>query len=134
MAAFALGEKIRKILEMPARLPHFRVHNDGSIHGYHITALGHKKFPPSLLDVLFEQMSQRAVIPTIRKPTINFAPRKHKPAPFAERDNSVHFIGFDHIIRLLSPSLSPPLFFESHRCKLSPVFRVLLASGIFRLR
>src|SRR6266852_4724315 len=80
--------------DVPARLPHLRIHNDRAIHPHHLNFLplrprrriAHHVLPPRVLDVLLQLDAERAVVPEAVDAAIDFARLKDEPAAATKGD------------------------------------------------
>src|SRR3989338_8373634 len=69
-AFFALDEGVGESAHMAARLPRFRIHENGRIHAVHIITLIDEHSPPEILYIFFERDAQRSVVPRAREPAV----------------------------------------------------------------
>ena len=90
---FAIDERVRKIINVPGRLPRRRVVNNRRIKPDNVVAAMHHIFPPRLLDIVFQLDAKRTVIEKSVVAAVNIGRLEDKAAAFAQVDDVVHQIG-----------------------------------------
>ena len=100
-AIFAIHFWVAKTLNVPARLPNFRVHKNCSVHAIGGRVLLHELLPPRALYVVFKFNAHRPKVPSIGKSAINFATLKDKSSILAEVDKFIHSQFLFHIFSFL---------------------------------
>src|SRR5258706_9589134 len=78
------------MIQVAARLPNSRMHENRRIEPNHISAVLHRITPPNALHVVLELDAQRPVIPARARAAVNLARLKYKPAPLTQRHNLIH--------------------------------------------
>ena len=103
----AVDHGVRERFDVPARLPHLRMHQDGRIEADDIVALLHHRPPPGALDVVRHLDAQRTVIPRALQAAVDLAALEHEAAPFAQPDERLHIDARLHL-GLVAQSNLPP--------------------------
>src|SRR5690625_7540769 len=83
---FVVNHGVIKPLHMGARLPHFGMHEDSSIHTHNIVVMAGHGIPPLLAGVSFLLRSPGSVIVNGSQASINFWRLKDKPSGLPDGD------------------------------------------------
>ena len=94
----AFDQRVRKMVYMPRRLPHFRRHQDRGVQPHHVVVRQHYVPPPGFLDVANQLCPQRPVVPGTAEATVDFRAREHIAAPFRQRDQLFHCVVLCHAV------------------------------------
>ena len=84
LAVAAVDEGVREAGDVPRRLPHTRVEDDGGVEGDDVLALANHRLEPARLDVL---LHQHAVVPVVvrrAEPAVDLRGGEHEAAPARE--------------------------------------------------
>src|SRR5438552_17321800 len=90
LALAAVDHRIGEVLDVAARLPDHRVHQDRGIEAHHVVALLDEVAPPDALDVGFQPDAERAVVPARAGAAIDLARLEDEAAPLAQGNDDVH--------------------------------------------
>src|ERR1035437_9212327 len=96
LAEFAVHERIDEPTDVPARLPHARMHKDRGIETLDVVARAHHRVPPALLQVALQLDAERTVVPDGAKAAVDLGGLKNEPTPLGERHEFFHEIGEGH--------------------------------------
>src|SRR3989344_711933 len=92
MTFSAFYQQISKIIQVSARLPYFRIHQQGRINSDDIIALIDKLVPPRIFNILFQFNAQWTIIPRIGQTAVYFRAREYKATALAEGNYFFEFI------------------------------------------
>ena len=95
VAVPALDERVREDLEVPARLPYLRRHDDGRVEPDDVVAHLHHRTPPRVLDVALQLDPERPVVPRRAQASVDLGRREDDAAAFRERGDLFHQVGHD---------------------------------------
>ncbi len=104
VAVQALDERVREHLEVPARLPDLRRHDDRRVEADHVVAELDHRAPPGVADVPLQLDAERPVVPRRAQAAVDLAGLERDPPAFREGGDGLHEIGHGH--RLLSRPLA----------------------------
>jgi hypothetical protein len=90
LALPAVHHGIGEVVEVPARLPDRRVHQDRRVDPHHVRPALHEVAPPHPLDVALELDAERPVVPARPDPAVDLARLEDEAAALGERDERVH--------------------------------------------
>ena len=90
LARLAIHHRIGEVIQMSARLPHRRVHQNRGVETDHVGAQVNVVAPPRALDVVLELHAERAVVPARSGTTIDLAGLEDEAATLAERNQEIH--------------------------------------------
>ena len=90
MALFTIHKRIREASQMSGCDPGLRVHQDGTVNTYVVRRLLNEFLPPCALYVILKLYTKVAVIPSIRKTSIDLRTRVNKSSCFCQSNNLVH--------------------------------------------
>src|SRR6267143_4822557 len=90
LALAAVHHGIGEMVDVAARLPDHRVHEDRGVQPHHLVALMHEVAPPDALDVVLELDAERAVVPARAGAAVDLARLEDEPAPLAQGNDHVH--------------------------------------------
>src|ERR1051325_4668323 len=90
LAGAAVHHRIGEMIQMTARLPHSRMHDDRGIESDHVLPTVHVVAPPDALPVVLELYAKRAIVPARTGAAVNFARLKNESAPLAKRHDGFH--------------------------------------------
>ena len=104
LALLAHRHRVGERVEVAARLPDLRVHDDRRVESRHVLAAAHGELPPGLLDVLLQLAAERTVVPEPRHAAVDLGRMIDEPAALAQRGERVEarLVLFCHV---LFPSL-----------------------------
>ena len=85
-----LAQWVHKGIDVPAGLPHLRVHDDSRIDAVHIVAPIHKMLPPQLHNITLKRHAQRAIIPRAAQAAVHVRPLVNKASALTETNNIFH--------------------------------------------
>ena len=86
----AVHEGVREAAQMAGGDPGLRIHEDGGVQTHVVGVLLNEFLPPSLLDVVFQLHTQRAVVPGVGQAAVDFAARENEAAAFAQGNDLIH--------------------------------------------
>src|SRR5579875_1241884 len=92
VAGRALGQRVRELGDVPARLPDLPGENHAGVEAHDVVALGHHRAPPQALDVVLQLHAERPVVPGGPQAAVDLAGRVDEPPPLAEADDGVEAI------------------------------------------
>src|ERR1044071_749020 len=84
LARPAVDHRIGEVVEVAARPPDSRGHEDRRVEPDHVGAQLYVVTPPDTLHVIFEQNAERSVIPARAGAAVNLARLKNEAAPLAQ--------------------------------------------------
>ena len=86
----AVHEGVREAAQMAGSDPGLGVHEDGGVQTHVVGVLLDELLPPSLLDVVLQLHTQRAVVPGVGQAAVNFAAREDEATAFAQGNDLIH--------------------------------------------
>jgi hypothetical protein len=86
----ALSERIGEPADMPRRLPHFRMHEDGTVEPHDIVVIADHRLPPRVPDIPRELDTVRAKVIDGCETAIDFRRWKDETATLGKRDDFLH--------------------------------------------
>ena len=82
---------VNERINVPTRLPDFRIHQNRRIDAIYIIALVNKHPPPQIHNVSLQLNAQRTVVPRSRQTTVNIRTLINKTAALTQANNIFHF-------------------------------------------
>ena len=92
VAERALGERVDKLGDVPARLPHLWGQDHRGVQANDVVAFGHHRPPPLALDVVLQLDAERAVVPGGPQAPVDLAGRVDESPSLAQADNGVEAV------------------------------------------
>ncbi len=86
----AVDHGVGEIVDVAARLPHRRMHQDGGVEPHHVGPALDIVPPPDPLDVLLELDAEGAVVPARSRATVDLAGLEDEAAALGQGDEGIH--------------------------------------------
>ena len=112
-AGLAVNQRIVEGIDMARGHPDLGIHQDGSVLTHIVRTLLDKLLPPGPLHIVFQLHTQRAIVPGVGQPTVNFRAGKYKAPIFAQGYNLLH--GFIRIFQHIGSLLQAVIIFSNLR-------------------
>ena len=109
LTLLAVHQGIGEACQMAAGHPGLGIHQNGGVLSHIVGVFLYELFPPRLFDVVFQFHAQRAVVPGVGQPAVNFASGEDEAPVFAQGNDFVHgFFRVFHVeISFLKECSSP---------------------------
>jgi hypothetical protein len=86
----AVDHGIGEVVDVAARLPHCRVHQDGGVQADHVRPPLNEVAPPYTLDVVLQLDAKRPVVPARSDAAVDLAGLEDEAPALAQGDEGIH--------------------------------------------